>query len=149
MKHGAGHHLCCNDELIDAQAPRQLYERSYNDTPLGLIRNSSRVLPSFNALVSHRGFSPRPLHVVPFGPWYFGAIFLRWPLSERAAPFVLLWTALPLSRLSSFSKSSARLSSSAAISSRNLQRASLERVVREDFFGCIFRPHRQKLPGQI
>ena len=44
------------------------------------IRKSSSSLPSFIAVMSHLGFSPRPDHVSPFGPLYFGATFLIVPL---------------------------------------------------------------------
>jgi hypothetical protein len=40
------------------------------------IRKSLGSFPSFIALVSHLGFIPRPAHVSPFGPRYFGAAFL-------------------------------------------------------------------------
>lgn len=101
----------------------------YNEAPFcATIRKSSTFFPSFNEPVSHRGFFPRPLHVSPFGDRYFGLAFLR--------------CAVGASRLSSRRKSSARLLSNTAISSRNVQRASLERVVRESFFGDMTIPQR-------
>lgn len=47
---------------------------------------SSSVLPLFNSLVSQRGFIPRPVHVLPSGPRYFGTIVLRRALDPFTAP---------------------------------------------------------------
>ena len=103
------------------------------------IRKSLSCLPSFNALVSHRGFSPRPVHVSPSGPRYFGATFLRIslpPIPFRPPP--------PVNRSTSFSRFSARVLRMTAISSRSLHRASFERVVREEFFGCMSLPPQKE-----
>jgi hypothetical protein len=95
-------------------------------------------LPSFIALVSHRGFIPRPVHVSPSGPRYFGAAFLRIVVLPLSPPLAdpRLSTAPPVSRSSSLFRSSARLLRRVAISSRSLHRASFDRVVSEDLFGC-------------
>jgi hypothetical protein len=68
---------------------KSLTEHSYIVALLpATIRKSSSFLPSFNALVSHRGRAPRPHHVPPSGPRYFGAIFLAFALDAFAAPLV-------------------------------------------------------------
>jgi hypothetical protein len=89
-------------------------------------------------MASHLGFSPRPAHVSPFGPLYFGATFLLVPLRLLlllSGSALLAVEAPPISWSSSFRRLSARLLSSSAISSRSLHRASLERVLSEVFGG--------------
>ena len=48
------------------------------------IRKSSSFLPSLIAAVSHLGVAPRPAHVSPPAPRYFGATFFPFNLLPRA-----------------------------------------------------------------
>ena len=61
-----------------------------------LIANSSIFRPRLSSAVSHRGLAPRPAHVSPSGPRYFGATFI--PLREDRMPPLL--GALPRNELS-------------------------------------------------
>jgi hypothetical protein len=102
----------------------------------GTIRKSSGFWPASIAMVSHRGFMPRPLQVLPSGPRYFGATSLRFAFRSSGTAVVRI-PLPPVSRSSSFRNCCARLSSSAAISSRNLQRASFDRLSRAGRFIII------------
>src|SRR5262245_27656113 len=85
------------------------------------IRKSSSCLPSLNAMVSHLGFIPLPDHFSPSGPLYLGATFRLFLGPSRCS--LLADEVRPVSRSICLWRLSARLLSSSAISSRNLQRA--------------------------
>jgi len=107
---------------------------------LGTIKKSSSFWPVCIAFVSHRGLAPRPHQVLPSGARYFGDGFSRVALAPFPVTLLAVTLLPPVSRSSSFRNCSARLFSSAAISSRNLQRASFDRLSNSGLFGDINSP---------
>ena len=107
---------------------------------LGTIKKSSSFWPVCIAFVSHRGLAPRPHQVLPSGARYFGDGFSRVALAPFPVTLLAVTLLPPVSRSSSFRNCSARLSSSEAISSRNLQRASFDRLSSAGLFGDINSP---------
>ena len=53
------------------------------------MAKSSICLPAARAAVSHLGFSPRPLHELPFMSRYLASTFLRLPLLTNFVDFAL------------------------------------------------------------
>src|SRR3954467_1808213 len=59
-----------------APQPLTLRFARFGFAPVLSIRKSWTFLPSLIAAASQRGFAPRPAHVSPPGPRYFGATFV-------------------------------------------------------------------------